>query len=161
MLTRPIKKPIPYLARWLAQLQTLNYEVKHIPGISSEVYLADFISRNNVIEKDTKETIDLDIDHLIANVSVIPTPAKRMAERYQFNDVTADKISKSQDKDDFYNAMKLYLINHKFPTDKKMCSKIRQLNNDFMVVDGLLYHVVFNKNKEIWQQLCIPEDYIN
>ena len=42
-----------------------------------------------------------------------------------------------------------------------MCSKIRQLNNDFIVVDGLLYHVVFNKNKEIWQQLCIPEDYIN
>ena len=161
LLTRPIKKPIPYLARWLAQLQTLNYEVKHISGISSEVYLADFISRNNVIEKDTKETINLDIDHLIANVSVIPTPAKRMAERYQFNDVTADKISKSQDKDDFYNAIKLYLINHEFPTDKKMCSKIRQLNNDFMVVDGLLYHVVFNKNKEIWQQLCIPEEYIN
>ena len=88
-------------------------------------------------------------------------PAKRMAERYQFNDVTADEISNSQDKDDFYNAMKLYPINHVFPTDKKMCSKMRQLNNDFMVVDGLLYHVVFNKNKEIWQELCIPKEYIN
>ena len=51
LLTRPIKKSISYLARWLTQLQTLSYEVKHISGISRDAYLANHFPEAMLLKK--------------------------------------------------------------------------------------------------------------
>ena len=158
LLTKDIKKPPPYLARWLLQIQTFNFDVKHIPGQSSEVYLSDFISRNINIETDPGENIEPVNDHLIASLKV-PGIAQNMAERYHLDKISPELLKESQNKDEFYSSMKIFLTNNDLPKEKKIRDKIKQLHNQFMIVEGLLYHIVFLKNREICQQLCITDEY--
>jgi len=110
LLTKSLSKPPPYLARWLLQIQTLNYDVKHIPGTSNDIFLADFISRHNNIETDSESPVELDIDLLLANINVPPIHVKDMAEQFELNKIDINKLITSQGNDSYYSAMKKFLL---------------------------------------------------
>ena len=162
LLSKDIKNK-SVITRWLLHIKSFDFEVKHVNGISDNVYLADRISRSDNIAHDTAQgNPDLRIDHDL-NVTAIKIPpiAQNLAQKFELNEFTTDKLIKAQDENIFYSAMKKYLVHHELPDNYTLRKKIKALHNEFIMSGNLLYHIFFWKGKQFYQQLCIPPTYIH
>ena len=128
LLSKDIKNK-SVITRWLLHIKSFDFEVKHVSGISDNIYLSDHISRSDNIAHDTAQgNPDLRIDHDL-NVTAIKIPpiAQNLAQKFELNEFTTDKLSKAQDENIFYSAIKKYIVHHELPDNYTLRKKIKAL----------------------------------
>ena len=159
LLTRDLSKKVPpVITRWLLHISAFNYKAQHISGVSNNIFLPDFISRSHNIQTDPYDgSPDLPFDLNLIDKK----PEQSIADKFELNEYTIPKIAKAQDNNTFYKAMKNFLLHHTLPENTQLRNKVKSLQNEFIVADNnLLYHVYIQNNKQLHEQLCIPDDYI-
>jgi len=167
------------LGRWVLAVQSFEYEVQYRPGTS--IPHADALSRA-LFPADTDRELPLKDDPLAAAVStrqqqwppedkkpqddVIDEKLSIIAqykEHLNIPELTLEQIRQAQQNDPDYIAKINYLITGNVPASNKNCHRLLCTINDYIIDNGMLYHIYKPKTTEsdvdIVQQLCIPVQY--
>ena len=144
-----IKQATGRLARWAVLLQGYDFEVCHKAGIRNEV--ADALSRRTYPER-TDQTSD--------PVDEIPSPDIATVSSLQFMEAppqvhefpmhehisalskneTPESVSELQSECPDFSTLYAYFARDELPEDKKLRDRILSESNQYIFLDGVLYH---------------------
>ena len=144
-----IKQATGRLARWAVLLQGYDFEVCHKAGIRNEV--ADALSRRTYPEC---------TDHTSDPVDEIPSPDIATVSSLQFMEApqqvhefpmhehisalskneTPESVSELQSECPDFSTLYAYFARDELPEDKKLRDRILSESNQYIFLDGVLYH---------------------
>ena len=138
------------MARKIIFLMQYDFNIENVSGLS--IPHVDIISRYQYPPNDSKSE-NSDIDEILAinddnNISL---------EDINIDDLTVDKIKKSQKQDSFCISLYDYIKPDILPNDNTLAKRIINIHNEYVVHNGLLIHIWSNKNNNVLHnQIYVP-----
>jgi len=166
LLSKSLSNINARLARWVLGLGQYNFTIIHKAGIS--IGHADCLSRQRYdnAQEDISFVVDPCMNILAGNQEhkidkqLTNTPVTEMMlpglERFSL-----ENLRHAQMNDYWYGALKKYIITNELPSSKKLSQRIIADHQDYIIVNGILYHVWIGKGKhtEPVQQICVTEEF--
>ena len=153
MINKKLDEMRPVIARKVIFLQQYDFTIVH--KSAHQIRHVDSLSRM-CYESDNDE--HQDVDPYIHQISALIEKTTKPLDAcdVNFEQLNFDEIRKGQKLDKFWNYMYRYLSGGHLPTNSSMSKKVKRQKNNYIVSDHLLYHIWHAKDKNVYQQLCIP-----
>lgn len=163
------KQPTGKIARWRDLISSYNHDIQYIKGCHNP---ADFLSRRDYSDSPYEDlSEDFRCATFVAKSKVLAKNQSREALWRAHADKipkltnTQAEIVKMQQVDTHLGPMVKYLTSGEIPSDGKLARSILLQAGDFMLIDGLLYHLSYPKGKgprhtRAKIQLAVPDPMV-
>lgn len=165
IIKKPIDKLRPSLARKVIFLQQYEFELFHVPGKS--IPHVDALSRHVYSDAETERS-DIEpeicaIKPTVNEVCVIKQNGDKHildVKDLRLENFTVESIKEAQKKDYLFMSLYNFIKHDRLPNDRAMTKKVRTHHNEYVIHQGLLYHIGKNKQGTMdYQQICVPIEF--